>query len=58
MNTIAGATSKLSAAGLGSPEQIRPALLAGLLSGVVQVPAMVVALTNAQQRGLAYVKIA
>lgn len=58
MNTIAGATRKLSAAGLGSPEEIRPALLNGLLPGVTTVPAMVVALTQLQARGVAYVKIA
>jgi intracellular sulfur oxidation DsrE/DsrF family protein len=57
-NTIAGATAKLAAAGLGTAEEIRPALLAGLLPGVTVVPAMVVALTNAQQRGFAYVKVA
>ena len=58
MNTIAGATRKLVEAGLGSAEEIRPALLHGLLPGVIVVPAMVVALTQLQERGLKYTKIA
>lgn len=58
MNTIASATRKLAAAGLGSPEEIRPALLGGLLPGVITVPAMVVALTQLQERGVKYTKIA
>jgi hypothetical protein len=58
MNTIAGATKKLSAAGLGGAEEIRAALLGGLLPGVVTVPAMVVALTQLQERGVRYVKVA
>lgn len=57
-NTIAGATKKLAAAGLGTAEEIRPAILAGLLPGVVVVPAMVVALTQLQERGVKYTKIA
>lgn len=57
MNTIAGATQKLAAAGLGAPDTIRAALLGGLLPGVITVPAMVVALTQLQERGLAYTKI-
>jgi intracellular sulfur oxidation DsrE/DsrF family protein len=58
MNTIAGATKKLAAAGLGAPDDIRAALLGGLLPGVITVPAMVVALTQLQERGLKYTKIA
>ena len=58
MNTIGGATAKLAAAGLGSPEEIRPAIIGGLLPGVIIVPAMVVALTQLQERGLKYTKIA
>ena len=58
MNTIAGATKKLSAAGLGSPEDVRAALLGGLLPGVMVVPAMVVAFTQLQDRGVRYTKIA
>lgn len=58
MNTIAGATKKLAAAGLGTESEIRPALLAGLLPGVTVVPAMVVALTQLQERGVQYIKIA
>ena len=57
-NTIAGATRKLAAAGLGTAEEIKPAIIAGLLPGVIIVPAMVVALTQLQERGLRYTKIA
>ena len=58
MNTIAGATKKLAAAGLGTAEEIRPAIMGGLLPGVILVPAMVVALTQLQERGVRYTKIA
>jgi intracellular sulfur oxidation DsrE/DsrF family protein len=58
MNTIAATTRKLSAAGLGAPDEIRSALLGGLLPGVITVPAMVVTLTQLQERGLKYTKIA
>ena len=58
MNSIAGATKKLSAAGLGGAEEIRAALMGGLLPGIITVPAMVVALTQLQERGVQYVKIA
>ena len=58
MNTVAGATKKLAAAGLGTADEIRPAILAGLLPGVVVVPAMVVTLTQLQERGVKYTKIA
>jgi intracellular sulfur oxidation DsrE/DsrF family protein len=58
MNTIAGATKKLSAAGLGGGDEIRTALMGGFLPDVRIVPAMVVALTQLQERGVKYVKIA
>ena len=58
MNTIAGATKKLSGAGLGGAEEIRTALLGGLLPGVITVPAMLVTLTQLQERGVRYLKIA
>ncbi|MEP6690215.1 MAG: hypothetical protein ABJD07_03605 [Gemmatimonadaceae bacterium] len=58
MNTIAGATNKLSGAGFGAPADVRAALLGGLLPGVITVPAMVVAFTQLQERGLGYTKIA
>ena len=57
-NTIAGATAKLSAAGFGTAAEIKPAIIAGLLPGVIIVPAMVVALTQLQERGVKYTKIA
>ena len=58
MNTITGAAKKLAAAGLGTAEEIRPALVAGLLPGVIVVPAMVVTLTQLQERGVKYTKLA
>ncbi|HTE44181.1 MAG TPA: hypothetical protein VK636_02965 [Gemmatimonadaceae bacterium] len=58
MNSIASATKKLSAAGLGSADEIHAALLGGMLPGVITVPAMVVALTQLQEHGIKYVKIA
>jgi intracellular sulfur oxidation DsrE/DsrF family protein len=57
MNTIANTTKKLAADGLGSPDEIHAALLAGLLPGVITVPAMNVALTQLQERGLKYEKL-
>lgn len=57
MNSIAGASKKLAAAGLGTPDAIRSALLAGLLPGVITVPAMVVTLTQLQERRVAYIKV-
>ena len=56
-NTIAGATQKLAAAGLGTADTIRAAIVAGLLPNVIVVPAMVVAITQLQEKGLAYTKI-
>ncbi len=58
MNTIAGATKKLSAAGLGGSDEIHSAIMGGLLPGVTIVPAMVVALTQLQERRVTYIKIA
>ncbi len=57
MNTIANTTKKLAADGLGAPDEIHAALLAGLLPGVITVPAMNVALTQLQERGLKYEKL-
>jgi len=58
MNTIAGATKKLVAAGLGGSDEIHAAIMGGLLPGVITVPSMVVAMTQLQERGLKYTKIA
>jgi len=58
MNTIGNAAKKLATAGLGQPAEIQAAILAGLLPGVITVPAMVVALTQLQERGLKYEKVA
>lgn len=55
MNTVAGATRKLVAAGVGTTEQVRSGILAGILPGVVTVPAMVIAFTMMAERGVAYV---
>jgi len=57
MNTIANTTRKLATAGLGSPEEIHAAILAGLLPGVMTVPAMNVALTQLQEHGVKYEKL-
>lgn len=54
-NTIASATSKLAANGFGAPDEINSALTDGLLPGVILVPAMMIAFTRMQQRGVAYV---
>jgi len=45
---------KLSAGGAGKPEVIRADLLAHMLPKVVVVPAMVVAIDKAQEKGLSY----
>ncbi|MEP6495674.1 MAG: hypothetical protein ABJF01_23525 [bacterium] len=58
MNTIANMTKKLAGDGLGSYDEIHAAILAGLLPGVMTVPAMNVALTQLQERGLKYQKLA
>ena len=55
MNTIAGATKKLVAAGMGTSEQVHAAIVGGIIPGVTTVPAMVVAFTQMQERGVAYV---
>lgn len=55
MNTIKGASRRLAAAGLGSPDEISATLRDGVLPGVIVVPAMVVAFTLMQERGVSYV---
>ena len=57
-NTIGSASVKFAAAGFGNADEIRQALLGGIMPGVIPVPAMVVALTQLQERGLRYTKIA
>ncbi len=54
-NTIAGATRKLVAAGMGTSEQVRESLTNGMLPGVIIIPGMIIAFTEMQQRGVAYV---
>ncbi|HEY8308949.1 MAG TPA: hypothetical protein VIG47_00265, partial [Gemmatimonadaceae bacterium] len=54
-NTVEGATKKLAAAGFGTPDQVRTAILGGILPGVVLVPAMVISFTEMQERGVGYV---
>jgi intracellular sulfur oxidation DsrE/DsrF family protein len=56
-NAIGAIAARLSALGLGPVDEVRAALLADLLPGVITVPAMVVALAQLQERGLTYVKI-
>jgi intracellular sulfur oxidation DsrE/DsrF family protein len=48
---------RLSAGGAGKPDAIRADLLAHLLPKIVIVPAMVVAINKAQERGLAYMHL-
>jgi intracellular sulfur oxidation DsrE/DsrF family protein len=57
MNTIANTTKKLAAAGLGAPDEIHAAILAGLLPGTITVPAINVALAQLQEHGVKYEKI-
>ena len=54
-NTIAGATRKLVAAGMGTAEEVRDSLTDGMLPGVIIIPGMIIAFTEMQQRGVAYV---
>ncbi len=54
-NTIEGATKKLSAAGFGTPESVRTSILGGIVPGVLVVPAMVIAFTEMQERGVGYI---
>lgn len=54
-NTVNGAARRLAAAGHGTPEAVSAALLAGVLPGVVVVPSMLIAFTQLQERGAAYV---
>lgn len=55
MNTIAGATKKLVAAGMGTSEQVHASIMGGIVPNVILVPAMVVAFTQMQERHVAYV---
>lgn len=54
-NTVEGATKKLSAAGFGTAADVRTSILGGILPGVILVPAMVIAFTEMQERGVGYV---
>jgi intracellular sulfur oxidation DsrE/DsrF family protein len=54
-NTVEGAVSKLSKAGFGTPAEIRAAILGGILPGVHVVPAMVIAFTEMEERGVGYI---
>ena len=54
-NTVEAATKKLSAAGFGAPADVRNAILGGIIPGVILVPAMVIAFTEMQERGIGYV---
>lgn len=58
MNTIAGMTKKFVADGMGTTEEVRAAIMGGLLPGVMIVPAMNVALTQLQEHGVKYQKLA
>ena len=54
-NTIAATSKRLSAAGFGPAEEVQRTIEGGLLAGVVPVPAMLVAFTQMQERGVSYV---
>ena len=54
-NSLRRVSGTLSAAGHGTPESVREALIGGLLPGVELVPAMVVAMNLAQEKGVTYV---
>ena len=54
-NTIATASRRLSAAGLGTPEEVQRTIEGGLLPGVVLVPAMLIAVTRMHEKGVSYV---
>lgn len=54
-NTVEGATKKLSSAGFGTPEEIRGAIIGGILPSVLLVTAMVIAFTEMQERGVGYI---
>lgn len=54
-NTLGRTTAALAGAGFGAAPAVRQELLAGLLPGVQVVPAMVVALSRAQEKGFSYV---
>ena len=56
LNTIASATKKLSAAGFGPPDVVHDAIMKGIVPRVIIVPAMLVTLTQLQERGIAYIK--
>ena len=54
-NSLKRAAGEAARASGGDPEEVRKAMIAGLLSGVVVVPAAVVAINRAQEHGLSYV---
>jgi hypothetical protein len=54
-NTIAAASKRLAAAGLGAAEEVQRTLEGGLLPSVVLVPAMLIAFTNMHEKGVTYV---
>jgi intracellular sulfur oxidation DsrE/DsrF family protein len=54
-NTIAAASRRLSAGGFGPAEDVQRTIEGALLPGVVLVPAMLVAFTQMQEKGVSYV---
>jgi hypothetical protein len=53
--TIAAASKRLAAAGLGAAEEVQRTMEGGLLPSVVLVPAMLIAFTNMHEKGVTYV---
>lgn len=51
---IVAMTLSLIAAGMGTTEQVRDTLTAGMIPNVTIVPGMVIAFTEMHQRGVAY----
>lgn len=58
MNTIMGLTRILVANGMGTSDEIKAAIMGGLLPGVRIVPAMNVCMTQLQELGVKYQKMA
>lgn len=54
-NTIAAASKRFSTAGFGTADDIQQAIEGALLPGVVLVPAMLIAFTQMEEKGISYI---
>lgn len=52
--SVRGMSAQLAASGMGAPDEIARAITAGVLPGVTVVPALSVALSQLQERGVSY----